>query len=99
MIDSAFVLRDLDAFKPVGKAFSNVLLKEPGCADAAVIPLHSHGPTANVRQHHRRNARVVRGELCLRYAVVGKEDFLWMTDHSFTTSRVVPQFDLCNANC
>jgi len=80
MIDSALVLGNLDAFQLLRKTFRNVLLKEPRRADAAVITLHRHGSTPDVRQHHRRNARVVRREFSLRDAVVGKEDFLWMTN-------------------
>src|SRR6476659_6097819 len=87
MIDCAFVLRNLDAFQPLGKTLRNVLLKEPGCAYAAVIALHRHRPTPDVRQHHRGNARVVRREFSLGDAVIGEKEFLWMTNHSFTTSH------------
>src|SRR6185436_1707995 len=51
MIDRPFVLWNLDAFQPFRKTFRNVLLKEPGRAYAAVITLHCHGPTPDVRQH------------------------------------------------
>src|SRR6266516_474847 len=87
MIDGAVVLRNLHAFQPDRKTFRDVLLKEAGRADAAVITLHRHGPTADVREHHRRNRFVVRHKFSLSDAVVGKENFLWMTDHSLSTSR------------
>src|SRR6266516_6434788 len=91
MIDGAVVLRNLHAFQPDRKPFRDVLLKEAGRADAAVITLHRHGPTADVRQHDRRNRFVVRHKFSLGDAVVGKENFLWMTDHSLTTSRAPTQ--------
>ena len=86
MIDSALVLWNLDAFQPCRKTFRDVLLKEAGRGDTAVITLHRYGATPDVRQHQGRNARVVRREFSLRDAVVGKEDFLWMTNH-YLTSR------------
>jgi len=80
MIDSAFVLWNLDAFQPLGKTFRDVFLKEPRRADAAVITLHRYGSSPDVRQHHRRNRFIIRGEFSLGDAVIGKEDFLWMTN-------------------
>src|SRR5688500_456288 len=81
MVDSAAVFRNFNSLEPLRKTFRDVLLKEAGHADAAVITFHRNRPSSQVRQYHRRDRFVIRGEIAFRDAVVGKEHFVRMRDH------------------
>src|SRR5690349_10195812 len=88
MHDTVF-LRHFDAFEPDGKSLRHVLLPEPLPTDASRISLHGHRPASQVRQHHRGDGLVVRGDLAFGDLVVWKEHLLRVRDQdgSRTTSR------------
>src|ERR1043166_10212798 len=86
MMDRAVLLRNFNALEPLRKTLRHVLLKETLLGNAAMVALHRDRPTTQVRQHHRRDHLVVRGELALRDPVSGKQDLFRMSDHETTAS-------------
>src|ERR1041385_8322967 len=86
MMDRAILLRHFNALEPIGKTFRHVLLKKARRRDATMITFHRNGTAPQVRQHHRRDHLVVRGQLAFRDAVAGKQDLFRMRDHQSTTA-------------
>ena len=63
------------------RRLSNELQREKSLrADAAMKALHRHGPSTEMRHHHRRDELVVRRELSFRDVVIRKHDLLRMCD-------------------
>ena len=89
IVDSPFLLGNLDASQPVREPFLHILLNETLFPNAGGIPFHRDGTIRNVRQHHGRDRLVVVGKFTFCDAVVRKQDFVGMGDDhvSLTTAR------------
>src|SRR3954470_965325 len=86
MMDRPVLLRHFHALQPGGKSLRDVLLPEAFLSDPGGIALHRDRPSADVRQHHRRDRLVIGREISFRDSIGGEQDLLRMVDHDTTSS-------------
>src|SRR5262245_34067493 len=89
MMDNTIFFRYFDTLKPIWKTFRHILLQKSFFVDSGREAFHRDGAPDDMRQHQRRNHRVVGGEFTFRNPVIGEQDFFGMSNHhvSLTTSR------------